>query len=55
MAIKQFVIGWRAKLGIALGYKTVHQLVHYRLQSSLKVPRPVSVEHQLSNEKHKKT
>lgn len=32
------------KLGIQAKYKTVHQLVHYRLQSSPKVPRPVSVE-----------
>ena len=32
------------QLGIQAEYKTVHQLVHYRLQSSPKVPRPVSVE-----------
>ena len=32
-------------LGIIAPYKTVHKLVHYRLASSPKVPRPVSVEH----------
>lgn len=31
-----------ADLGVKAPYKTVHQLVHYRLQASLKVPRPVS-------------
>jgi hypothetical protein len=34
-----------SQLGIVAQYKTVHQLVQYRLQSSPKVPRPVSVEH----------
>ncbi len=32
------------QLGVQAAYKTVHQLVRYRLQSSLKVPRSVSVE-----------
>ncbi|XHX78428.1 MAG: transposase [Stenomitos frigidus ULC029] len=30
------------QLGITAPYKTVHQLVHYRLQASPKVARPVS-------------
>ena len=30
------------QLGVKAAYKTVHQLVHYRLQASPKVPRPVS-------------
>ncbi len=34
----------KTKLGIIAPYKTVHKLVHYRLASSPKVPRPVSVE-----------
>lgn len=34
----------KAKLGVVAAYKTVHKLVYYRLASSLKVPRPVSVE-----------
>lgn len=33
------------QLGISASYKTVHQLVHYRLKASPKVARPVSVEH----------
>ncbi|KJH71561.1 helix-turn-helix domain-containing protein [Aliterella atlantica] len=33
-----------AKLGVVAAYKTVHKLVYYHLASSLKVPRPVSVE-----------
>lgn len=33
-----------SNLGIIAPYKTVHKLVHYRLASSPKVPRPVSVE-----------
>jgi transposase len=32
------------QLGITAPYKTVHQLVHYRLQASPKVARPVSTE-----------
>jgi transposase len=32
------------QLGISAPYKTVHQLVHYRLKASPKVARPVSVE-----------
>jgi len=31
-------------LGISAPYKTVHQLVHYRLKASPKVARPVSTE-----------
>lgn len=31
------------ELGISANYKTVHQLVHYRLKASLKVARPESV------------
>jgi transposase len=41
----QAICDWlETHLGIVAEYKTVHQLVHYRLQASLKVPRPVSVE-----------
>lgn len=41
----QAICDWlETQLGIQATYKTVHQLVHYRLQSSPKVPRPVSVE-----------
>lgn len=44
------------QLGIQAAYKTVHQLVHYRLQSSPKVPRPVSVEQSCESRKaYKKT
>lgn len=44
------------KLGIQAKYKTVYQLVHYRLQASPKVPRPVSVEQSLEQmEAYKKT
>ncbi|MBW4692727.1 MAG: helix-turn-helix domain-containing protein [Lyngbya sp. HA4199-MV5] len=32
-----------SQLGISAPYKTVHQLVHYRLKASPKVARPVSV------------
>ena len=32
------------QLGITAPYKTVHQLVHYRLKASPKVARPVSVQ-----------
>jgi transposase len=32
------------QLGISAPYKTVHQLVHYRLKAAPKVARPVSVE-----------
>jgi hypothetical protein len=31
------------QLGISAPYKTVHQLVHYRLKAAPKVARPVSV------------
>lgn len=31
------------QLGVKAAYKSVHQLVHYRLQASPEVPRPVSV------------
>jgi transposase len=41
----QAICDWlESQLGIVAEYKTVHQLVHYRLQASPKVPRPVSVE-----------
>lgn len=41
----QAICDWlETQLGVKAAYKTVHQLVHYRLQSSPKVPRPVSVE-----------
>lgn len=41
----QAICDWLGtQLGIEAEYKTVHKLVHYRLQSSPKVPRPVSVE-----------
>lgn len=41
----QEICDWlKTQFGIQAAYKTVHQLVHYRLQSSPKVPRPVSVE-----------
>lgn len=41
----QAICDWlESQLGIETKYKTVHKLVHYRLQSSPKVPRPVSVE-----------
>jgi transposase len=34
-----------SQLGITSPYKTVHKLVHYRLNASPKVARPVSVHH----------
>jgi transposase len=34
----------QTQLGISAPYKTVHQLVHYRLKASPKVARPVSVD-----------
>lgn len=44
------------ELGIVSPYKTVHQLVHYRLKASPKVARPVSVEQsQQQVEAYKKT
>lgn len=40
----QAICDWlEIQLGIEAKYKTVHKLVHYRLQASPKVPRPVSV------------
>jgi transposase len=53
----QAICDWlETQLGIQAAYKTVHQLVHYRLQSSPKVPRPVSVEQSLEQmEAYKKT
>lgn len=43
-------------LGISAKYKTVHQLVHYRLHASPKVPPPVSVEQSSERiEAYKKT
>lgn len=44
------------QLGIEAKYKTVHKLVHYRLQSSPKIPRPVSVQQSSERrEAYKKT
>lgn len=41
----QAICDWlETQLGIQAEYKTLHKLVHYRWQSSPKVPRPVSVE-----------
>ncbi|HIK55683.1 MAG TPA: helix-turn-helix domain-containing protein [Synechococcales cyanobacterium M55_K2018_004] len=41
----QDICDWLAnQLGIQANYKTVHKLVHYRLQASPKVSRPMSVE-----------
>ena len=40
-AIQQWL---ETNLGMIAPYKTVHKLVHYRLASSPKVPRPISVE-----------
>jgi len=38
------IVGWlESHLGIRAPYKTVHQLVHYRLKASPKVARPQSV------------
>lgn len=53
----QEICDWlKTQLGIEVKYKTVHQLVHYRLQSSPKVPRPVSVEQSSERmEAYKKT
>lgn len=40
----QAICDWLEEhLGIQAEYKTVHRLVHNRLQASPKVPRPVSV------------
>jgi transposase len=44
------------QLGITAPYKTVHQLVHYRLKASPKVARPMSTETSLVKaEAYKKT
>jgi len=44
------------ELGVVACYKTVHKLVHYRLASSPKVPRPVSIEQSTEQlEAYKKT
>lgn len=41
----QEICDWlKSDLGIKAKYKTVHKLVHERLQASPKIPRPVSVE-----------
>lgn len=41
----QEIVDWlRNNLGINAKYKTVYKLVHYKLKSSPKVPRPQSVE-----------
>lgn len=41
----QEIVEWLSNnLGINAKYKTVYKLVHYRLQSSPKVPRPQSLE-----------
>lgn len=45
-----------SQLGIVSPYKTVHQLVHYRLKASPKVARPISAEQsQEQVEAYKKT
>lgn len=45
-----------SELGIVSPYKTVHQLVHYRLKASPKVARPVSAQQsQARVEAYKKT
>lgn len=53
----QAICDWlECQLGITAEYKTVHQLVHYQLQASPKVPRPVSVEQSSQRrEAYKKT
>lgn len=53
----QEICDWlETQLGVQAKYKTVHQLVHYRLHSSPKIPRPVSVEQSLERiEAYKKT
>lgn len=53
----QEICDWlKTQLGIEGKYKTVHQLVHYRLQSSPKIPRPVSMEQSSERmEAYKKT
>lgn len=52
-AIQQWL---ETHLGIVAPYKTVHKLVHYRLASSPKVPRPVSTEQSTQQlEAYKKT
>jgi len=33
----------QSELGLSIAYKTVYQLVHYRLDAKLKVPRPQSL------------
>ena len=44
------------QLGISAPYKTVHQLVHYRLKASPKVARPVSAQNSAERvEAYKKT
>jgi transposase len=40
----QAICDWlESQLGVEAKYKTVHKLVYYRLHSSSKVPRPVSI------------
>lgn len=53
----QAICDWlEIQLGIEAEYKTVHKLVHYRLQASPKVPRPVSVKQSFEQmEAYKKT
>lgn len=53
----QAICDWlETQLGIEAEYKTVHKLAYYRLQSSPKLPRPVSVEQSLKQmEAYKKT
>ncbi|CAA9420755.1 hypothetical protein AVDCRST_MAG94-6972 [uncultured Leptolyngbya sp.] len=53
----QAICDWlESQLGLVAEYKTVHQLVYYRLQASPKVPRPVSVEQSCEQpEAYKKT
>jgi len=53
----QAICDWlETHLGLQAESKTVHKLVHYRLQSSPKVPRPVSVKQSSEQiEAYKKT
>ncbi len=45
----------KSELGLSIAYKTVYELVHYRLRAKLKVPRPRSLkQHPQSLEHFKK-
>ncbi|OKH20380.1 transposase [Chroogloeocystis siderophila 5.2 s.c.1] len=52
----QAICDWlETQLELEVKYKTMHKLVHYRLQASPKVPRPVSVEQSARMDAYKKT